>query len=304
MSTKITAERVRYIKLGSRGDKEAWCFSNNFIYIGFGSDKHFPLCINNDWDGLIGAYRAEGRSKPTQARNQVKTFFDDDGSILWVTFSGQKMWWAFVDPSQTPQAIDGGSTRLVRGTWNDKDICGRELAIERISGHLSQLVGYRATSCNVKDIDYVLRLINDEPDSDAITAQAQIIALKSTILKLIQKLQPADFELLVDILFTQSGWRRFSPLGETQKTIDMAVILPTTGERAIIQVKSRAEQRDLDEEYMPAFRQMQQFGKMFFVYHSGYITSDNPAIRLIGPDDISDLVINSGLMMWVVDRVK
>ncbi|WP_162484273.1 hypothetical protein [Yersinia intermedia] len=46
--------------------------------------------------------------------------------------------------------------------------------------------------------------------------------------------------MLVDLIFSASGWRRTGSLGRTQKTVDIE--LPTTGERAFVQVKSVAEQ--------------------------------------------------------------
>ena len=67
------------------------------------------------------------------------------------------------------------------------------------------------------------------------------------IVPLMRLLTWQDFELLVDLVFTNSGWRRVGPVGKTQKTVDIELMLPTTGERAFVQVKSSAGKRDLDE---------------------------------------------------------
>jgi hypothetical protein len=50
-------------------------------------------------------------------------------------------------------------------------------------------------------------------------------------------LGPRDFETLVDLVFSTSGWRRQGVVGKTQKTLDLDLILPSTGERAFVQVK-------------------------------------------------------------------
>jgi hypothetical protein len=48
---------------------------------------------------------------------------------------------------------------------------------------------------------------------------------------------------LVDLLFCRSRWVRTSPLGGTQKDVDLILEQPTTGELAMVQVKSNADQR-------------------------------------------------------------
>jgi hypothetical protein len=42
--------------------------------------------------------------------------------------------------------------------------------------------------------------------------------------------------MLVDLVFANSGWRRIGRVGKTQKTVDIELMLPTTGERAFVQV--------------------------------------------------------------------
>lgn len=50
---------------------------------------------------------------------------------------------------------------------------------------------------------------------------------------LMQLLAPRDFELLVDLVFTSSGWRRVGEFGKTQKTLDLDLVLPNTKEKGI-----------------------------------------------------------------------
>lgn len=86
--------------------------------------------------------------------------------------------------------------------------------------------------------------------------------LERTVADLIRLLVPHDFELLVDLIFTASGWRRIGVVGKTQKTIDIALELPSTGERAFVQVKSKTKQSELDQ-YLLLFEEMDDYGRMF-----------------------------------------
>lgn len=61
-----------------------------------------------------------------------------------------------------------------------------------------------------------------------------------------------DFELLVALVFANSGWRRAGQVGNTQKTVDIELMLPTTGERAFLQIKSAAGNGDLADYGAPA----------------------------------------------------
>jgi hypothetical protein len=71
--------------------------------------------------------------------------------------------------------------------------------------------------------------------------------MKEASLALMKLLGWRDFELLVDLVFTSSGWRRVGIVGKTQKTLDLDLILPSTGERAFVQVKSTTTLAELAE---------------------------------------------------------
>jgi hypothetical protein len=73
-----------------------------------------------------------------------------------------------------------------------------------------------------------------------------------------------DFELLVDLVFSASGWRRTGPIGRTQKMVDLELELPTTGERAFIQAKSRTNKTQFGD-YLEQFAQADHFDSMFYV---------------------------------------
>lgn len=95
--------------------------------------------------------------------------------------------------------------------------------------------------------DYVIARINSEASPKVLEAERAKALLLSSLPDLIRSLPWDEFELLVELIFARSGWQRISRTGGTQKTIDMELLLPTTKERAFVQVKSQATQRDFAE---------------------------------------------------------
>lgn len=77
-----------------------------------------------------------------------------------------------------------------------------------------------------------------------------------------------DFELLVDLIFSASGWRRVGVVGGSQETVDIELVLPSTGDRAFVQIKSATTQNELDD-YLRRFEKRDE-GRMFFRLSHGY----------------------------------
>jgi hypothetical protein len=65
---------------------------------------------------------------------------------------------------------------------------------------------------------------------------ARLEDLTRSAQELMKLLWPGDFETLVDLVFSTSGWRRQGPVGKTQKMLDLDIVLPSTGERAFVQI--------------------------------------------------------------------
>ena len=111
-----------------------------------------------------------------------------------------------------------------------------------------------------------------------------------------------DFELFVDLIFTQSGWRRISSLGNTQKTLDLELILPSTNERAIVQVKSSTDQAQFDD-YIERFAAMNA-DKYFYAYHSSRQALDTHGqnIVLLDCEVLAEQALNTGLCEWLITK--
>ena len=103
-------------------------------------------------------------------------------------------------------------------------------------------------------------------------------------------------------LFAQSGWRRIGASGGTQTTVDIELLLPSTGETAFVQVKSKTDQAQLDE-YVESFAARDD-ARMFYVYHSTKIAlvAGNEKIVLVGPDRMAEMVLEAGLFDWLLKK--
>ena len=163
--------------------------------------------------------------------NELRHFFEDKGSMLWITFIGERLYWTFIGGAKAAAHNDGdGVWRPIRDeVWRWKDLQGEPLTKDRLSGALTKLAAYRGTSCDVGASDYVIRRINGKKTPQVERALAASEEMKASALDLMRLLGWQDFELLVDLVFTTSGWRRVGVVGKTQKTLDLDLVLPSTG---------------------------------------------------------------------------
>jgi len=46
------------------------------------------------------------------------------------------------------------------------------------------------------------------------------------------------------------------------------------------------------------------FAKMFFVFHSGEAETDDDRVIVLGPDKLAELVLDAGLVSWLVRKVS
>ena len=173
---------------------------------------------------------------------------------------------------------------------------------DRLSGALTKLGAYRGTSCDVDVSDYVVRRINGHKTPDVERALAASKEMKASALGLMKLLGPRDFELLVDLVFTTSGWRRVGVVGKTQKTLDLDLVLPSTGERAFVQVKSKTTPAELAE-YVAKI-DGGPYDRMFFVFHSGKADTDDRRVTVIGPEQLAELVLDAGLVSWLIRKMS
>lgn len=304
----ISPDQVRYIKLGLKGAWEKECLDRGIIRLGFGTDDPacLALCQGGLWDDLTQSFLHAGKDRGTATRftNEIRMFFEDAGTCLWLTFVGEHLCWGFLAPDPPVPHEDGhGVRRTVLGGWRRTDRLGEPLTRDRLAGSLTKLAGYRGTSCGVDVADYAVRRINAQKSPQVERAVAATAEMRATTLGLIQLLEPKDFETLVDLVFSASGWRRQGVVGKTVKTLDLDLLLPSTGERAFVQVKSKTTPAELAD-YIARFEELGIFDRMFFVYHSGAADADDERVRVIGPDKLAEMALDAGLAGWLLRKVS
>jgi len=139
-----------------------------------------------------------------------------------------------------------------------------------------------------------------------IAAAAARNALIDVIAETLASLHGKDFETLVDIIFTRSGWHRISALGGSQKTVDLEIEQATTNERAAVQVKSTASQKTLDQ-YVRRVDDAKRFDRFFFVCHSpkGDLAPppDRDDVHIWAGRELATTILKMGVHDWVLEKI-
>jgi hypothetical protein len=139
-----------------------------------------------------------------------------------------------------------------------------------------------------------------------LAVSAAVDSLGKQVSSAIQSLHWKDFETLVDLIFRQAGWRRLSVLGGTMKFADLELEEPITGDRYQIQIKSSAGAPEF-KAYRDEFAG-QGFRKLFFVVHSPQpsLTDDlaSESVEIIRPDRLGRMIVNAGLVGWVLAKIR
>lgn len=300
---RIEADHVYFIKLGEGGIWEEECLRDGIIRFGYHETPH-ELCLQGEWDQVRAVWlEIRGREgTATNDRRQIRTFYEAGPDTIFITFHGGRMFWCRPE-GDAQLCSDRSKIRHTEAGWSNTSSGGEALSTDRLSGHLLKTQMFRGTICEVADKDYVLRRLNDEISPEIEAALAAEKAHCNALVDLMRLLTWQDFELLVDLVFSTSGWRRTGELGRTQKTVDLDLVLPTTGERAFVQVKAKAGAGSLDD-YAERFA-AGSYDRMFFVWHSGDIgvVQVPERVVLVGPERLAKMVLNAGLASWVREKV-
>jgi hypothetical protein len=270
------------------------------------------------WDQLAQDWRGtKSRGTATAITNATRTYWEDPGTTLWITFIGEDLCWGFLEPGEpVPDPYDPNdpddksSYRTVLGGWKSCDAKGVSLGKYNLPGYITKVTAYRATVCRVEGSDRLIDRINCAHPADVqvvVEAQAKLI---QGLVPLIQRLNPPTFETLVEMMFSRAGWRRIGYIGKAQADKDVDLEMPLTHERAVVQVKTRTDQSDLDD-YIYRKKKMLEYNRLFFVYH----TSKSPLVVPSGSDreagevtvmnaaEVAERVVESGLVDWVLTQV-
>lgn len=303
---------VRYVKNGAGGRWWAAAKSRSQIHAGWG---HVPddMIRRGDLAKVEATIRTYWGNKQgaTQDVNAIRALLQSPSEHVWVTFEDGFMWWATardgVTMSPNRETSDQGHFWLdLDRPWDNRSLSGRYLATSELPGIVTTTAGFKGTVCEPKGWREILRLILDEEDADAADAMAARLSYQAAVGKLVARLRPRDFEVLVDLILSRSGWTRLAKVGGTTEGIDVEVENLAVNEIAFVQVKGAAGQGVLDE-YVEKFRsRRQRYDRMIFAVHSpnGALSAPttDPVQVWDGPK-MAELVVRLGLGDWVAKRV-
>lgn len=313
---KTEASKVYFIKLGDSGGMADTCIKEGIIYLKYAAEGSFEVYKKGDWKEARKLWYNGSDGAATRHVNQIKSFFEADESTLWITFENGCLYWCFSEPGAykyTDSKGDyiGSYLKTLDG-WHNKDIKDKELTLDRLSGTLTKTQGFRGTICNVHDHDYLVKKIKCETSQTLSDAEIAKSKLENALVLLIKKLDPKDFEIFVDIVFSRRGWQRTSAVGGTQKTVDMEYTNPFTSEKALVQVKCQTDINQLND-YVRDFQGRKQPNgnvQMFYVWHSGVvdkkniqkIIEDEEGFHPIDEKELARWCMETGTMTWLFDK--
>ena len=150
---------------------------------------------------------------------------------------------------------------------------------------------------------YAIRRINGAKSPEVELALDALRQMTTAALGLIKHLDWHDFETLVDLVFSTSGWRRLGKVGGSQKTIDLDLTLPSTGERAFVQIKARTNSAELTR-YVERLEELEHYNRMFYVFHSGSASTEDDRVTVVDPKKLAEMVIEAGLVNWLIRKAS
>jgi hypothetical protein len=307
---EVTSSKALFIRLGKGSSFFDECRAKRIVMLDYRDVDH-QLCLNEDWEAVRYHYINEIETTEGASSNHIKQlqhFYGANAETIWITFHENKMWWCKAS-QDIEQTLENLKIKSSLDGWSDRDINGNTLFMSNINSGISAKRGFLGTICeyNEADTDYIVRIINGKRTEANISATERFNALEEALIPLIQSLTWSDFELLVDLIIRHVGWGRVSKVGGTQKTVDIDLVDPLTGEKAWVQVKSRATKKSF-EEYKD---KLPDNGKLFFFAHSPAQDlkdiKESPAntnAYLLFAEEIAKLAMSAGLADWIITRTK
>lgn len=298
-----------YIKLGRGGAWEKDSIESGKLRLGW-REQSIEDINAGLWDHIESQLREKDGGKRVPATtsdlNALKILAFSTLEDIWITFHEARLWWTRLEPGAIEQdAIS--KFRRAAVPWRDHAADGRPLWMSTLPGKISQLQGFRATVCRVGSGDILRRILSGVRSPLAIAIRDHRELLEQDMTKAIKDLHWKDFETLVDLVFRAAGWARVSILGEQVKGLDLELREQVTGERFVVQVKSRAGLSDL-RSTMSSFSRG-NYKRLFFVVHTPdddlvNLTGIPDEVQIVGPELLGRLAMNAGLAAWLEDKVS
>jgi hypothetical protein len=305
---------VRYVKNGAGGRWWSAAKARGEIHAGWNASVPRDLLKDANMNAIKPILEKwwSGKSGATQDINALRTLLDHPSQDVWITFEERRLWWCTVHDgvsvSSDGETNEHGNFWLTCARpWSDRSIDGtRHLAIAELPGFVTAIAGFRSTVCEPKASKEILRIIRNEADADAEMAVEARSAYEEAILRLVSRLGWKDFEVLVDLILSRTGWARVAVLGSVGEDVDIEAENASTEEIAFVQVKSQASQAVLDD-YVSRFSgQRDHYDRMIFAVHDceGALTIPKGLpVHVWTGRRIAQLVVKHGLGDWIAKRV-
>ncbi len=258
---------AHYIKLGRGGEFVQDSFENNRLRFGWRRQSVEDI-LAKKWKKIERQLLKANKGKlgPAMADlNALRRIAEAGPDEVWITFHEAKLWWTQIIGLDVAQ--DNISKYRPTQSWSDKTLDGKRLlVVNELPGKIAKLQGFRATTCRVKEVELLQRLLNGTRSPLAIDISRKQAALAESLTRAIKELHWKDFETLVDLVFRHAGWIRVSVLGQQAKGYDLELREPITNDRYVVQVKSTAGLKDLNATSKQFSRK--DYKRVFFVVHS------------------------------------
>jgi hypothetical protein len=310
----ITIRNAYYVKLGKGGEWAEDSIQGGKIRIGW---KEQALGDVNNWresiirEKTLLAREQEGlpTSKAVVSNdvNALSKIVHSTTEDVWVTFHDSYLWWCRVAKTEIKEDATS-KYREVSGQWSDCDTEDTSLIINQIPGRLTKIQRFSGTICSLglDEVNDLRRLLNNQPSVEF----QSISSTKATLIKQVESglslLHWKDFEILVDLIFRNAGWRRVSVIGESMKFVDMELEEPITDDLYQVQVKSDATIVDF-RKYAEQFTEG-DFRKLYFVVHNSKEKWANAPkyknVELILQERLAQMVVDFGLVNWLLKKIR
>lgn len=313
LAAQALPQSVRYVKNGEGG--QWWPAAKEGQQVHCGWSNVSPELLKAADLGAIEALAPSvfGTTPGTATRDRkaLLSLIDRPSQHLWITFQDGFMWWCtvFDDIEIHPEGrtkTKGNFWLTCARPWSNQSMGGRYLAVADLPGSVTATAGFQGTVCEPKGSEAILRIIHDEDDLEAVAAAKAREAYEAAIKALIARLHPKDFEVLIDLILSRTGWARLAKLGGVTEGIDVEVENASTDEIAFVQVKSTASQAVLDD-YASKFNdRRERYARMIFAVHTPKGTLKPPSDRAVQVWDghrIAQLVVALGLGGWVTKHL-
>ena len=241
---------VRYVKNGAGGRWWLAARADGQVHLGWNNIDPQGLLLKPDFVKIEKFLRNWWGAKQgaTQDFNQLHDLLDDPSQHIWVTFEDGYMWWCTVQNGAciNPDGESHGKGNfwlVCNRPWSNQSIKGKLLARADLPGAVTKTAGFKGTVCTPAAWPTILRIIRDEKDPDALKAATARDSYTLAVHEMIKRLTPKDFEQLVDLILSRSGWARICKVGGNTEGIDIEVENLVADEIAFVQVKSAATQQ-------------------------------------------------------------